>query len=108
MVDLLGLSGLDQMKVGIEGRAEPPPMHHLTGVRPTAIGPGTSEFVLPSTGWLASYTGVISGGILAVLADGPLGCSIQSTLPAGTLYTTSELSMSYLRPGLPGRPAHHG
>lgn len=76
-------------------------MHHLTGVRPTAIGGGTSEFVLPATGWLASHTGVISGGILAVLADGPLGCSIQSTLPPGTIYTTSELSMSYLRPAFP-------
>ena len=101
MPELLGLSGLDQMKVAVEGRAGPPPVHHLTGLRPTAIEPGTSEFVMPSTGWLASHTGVISGGILAVLADAPLGCSIQSTLPPGTIYTTSELSMSYLRPAFP-------
>ena len=116
MRELLGLSGLEQMKAGIEGRALPPPMNHLTGVRPTQIGPGTSEFVMPSTGWLASHHGVISGGVLAVLADGPLGCSIQSTLPAGTIYSTSELSMSYLRPAFPdgrdltarGRVIHAG
>ena len=114
--EMLGLSGLEQMRAGIEGRATPPPMYHLTGVRPTAIGPGTSEFVMPSTGWLASHHGVVSGGTLAVLADGPLGCSIQSELPPGTIYTTSELSMSYLRPTFPdgrdltarGRVIHRG
>jgi len=91
-------------------------MHHLTGIRPTEIGPGTSRFVMPSTGWLATHYGAITGGILATLADGPLGCSIQSTLPAGTIYTTSELSMSYLRPAFPdgreivsdGRVIHTG
>lgn len=114
--DLLGLSGIEQMRAGIEGRTVPPPMHHLTGMRPTEIGPGTSTFVMPSTGWLAAHTGIISGGILAVLADGPLGCAIQSTLPPATPYTTSELSMSYLRPAFPdgrdlvarGRVIHTG
>lgn len=95
---LLGLSGREQMTAAIEGRTLKPPMHHLTGLRPTEIGDGTSTFVMPATGWLATHGGVVSGGMLAVLADGPLGCSIQSTLPPGTPYTTSELSMSYLRP----------
>jgi uncharacterized protein (TIGR00369 family) len=99
--EVFGLSGLDQMLTGIERRWPPPPMHHLTGIRPTEAGPGTSTFVMPSTGWLATHTGVITGGILAALADGPLGCSIQATLPPGTPYTTSELSMSYLRPAFP-------
>jgi uncharacterized protein (TIGR00369 family) len=103
--ELFALSGIEQMRAGIAGKTVPPPMHHLTGVRPTEIGPGTSTFVMPSTGWLATQYGVITGGILAVLADGPLGCSIQSTLPPATPYTTSELSMSYLRPAFPdGRP----
>lgn len=115
---IFGLSGIEQMRAGIDRRAiaPPPPMHHLTGMRPTAIGPGTSTFLMPSTGWLASPYGVITGGILAALADGPLGCSIQSTLPPGTPYTTSELSMSYLRPAFPdgrdlvakGRVIHAG
>ena len=114
--EMLGLSGLEQMQAGIDGYGTRPPVHHLTGMRPTAIGPGTSEFVMPSTGWLSTHYGVITGGVLAVLADGPLGCSIQSTLPPGTMYTTSELSMSYLRPAYPtgrditsrGRAIHAG
>jgi uncharacterized protein (TIGR00369 family) len=114
--EMLSLSGIEQMRLGIAGGAAPPPMHHLTGMRPTEIGEGTSTFTMPATGWLATHSGAISGGMLAVLADGPLGCSIQSTLPAGTIYTTSELSMSYLRPAFPdgrdlvgrGRVIHTG
>jgi uncharacterized protein (TIGR00369 family) len=41
---------------------------------------------------------LIQGGVLAVLADGPLGCAIQTTLPPATPYTTAELSMNFLRP----------
>ena len=114
--EALSLSGREQMEWGIAGRLVPPPMHHLTGTIPTAVGDGTSEFTMPATRWGATHTGVIPGGFLAVLADGPLGCSIQSTLPAGTIYTTSELSMSYLRPAYPdgrlvtarGRTIHTG
>jgi uncharacterized protein (TIGR00369 family) len=114
--ELLGLSGLDQLRASIARRTSAPPMAYLTGMRPTEVGPGTSTFTMPSSGWLASHTGIISGGILAALADGPLGCSIQSTLPPGTPYTTSELSMSYLRPAFPdgrdltcrGRVIHAG
>ena len=113
---MLGLSGLDQMRAMLAGKAHRPPIHHLIGMRPTEAGPGTSTFTMPATGWLATPFGVISGGFLATLADGPLGCAIQTTLPPGTVYTTSELSMSYLRPAFPdgrtltcrGRVIHAG
>jgi uncharacterized protein (TIGR00369 family) len=114
--DLLGVSGLEQLRAQLDGYGALPPIHHLTGMRPTSAEPGASTFVMPATGWLASHTGIVSGGILAALADGPLGCAIQSTLPPATPYTTSELSMSYLRPAFPdgrdltarGRVIHAG
>ena len=37
-------------------------------------------------------------GTLAILADGPLGCAVQSALPPATAYATSELSLRVLRP----------
>ena len=57
---------------------------------------------MPASGWLASSTGVISGGVLAIVADIAFGCSIETQLPAATTYTTAELSMSFLRPARPG------
>jgi uncharacterized protein (TIGR00369 family) len=84
----------------IAWEVQPPPIHHLTGMQPTSAREGTADFQMPATGWLASPSGFILGGVLAVLADGPLGSAIQTTLGPGTPYTTSELSMSYLRPAV--------
>jgi uncharacterized protein (TIGR00369 family) len=69
---------------------------------PSGFGDGTAEAEMPATGWLASSTGLISGGALAIVADIAFGCSIETQLPAATTYTTAELSMSFLRPARPG------
>ena len=93
--------GLEQIENFVSGLGPRPPLHYLTGMRPSAAGAGRSSFEMPASGWLAGPAGTILGGALAVLADGPLGCSIQSALPGGTPYTTTELALSYLRPAIP-------
>ncbi|MFN2610314.1 MAG: PaaI family thioesterase [Actinomycetota bacterium] len=98
----LGLSGAKRMQYSVEGRFRPPPIHHLTGLRPTSSGEGTSGFTMPATGWLQSPVGVFLGGVLAFLADAPLGGAIITALPPKVVATTSELSMNYLRPAGPG------
>jgi uncharacterized protein (TIGR00369 family) len=52
---------------------------------------------MPATEWLLSPPGFVQLGTLAILADGPLGCAVQSTLPPLTPYTTAELSMNHVR-----------
>jgi uncharacterized protein (TIGR00369 family) len=95
---LLGLSGLDQIRAFIERKGPPPPIHHLTGMRPTEAGPATATFVMPASPWLLSPPGYVSLGALAMLADGGAGCAIQVGLPPATPYTTSDLSLTFLRP----------
>jgi uncharacterized protein (TIGR00369 family) len=95
---ILGLSGIEQMRAYLRGRAPKPPIHHLTGMKATEAGPGTATFTMPATAWLLSPPGYVQLGALAILADGPLGSAVQSTLPPLTAYTTAELSMNYLRP----------
>lgn len=97
---ILGLPGLAQLRWFLEGRAPPPPLHHLTGMVLTEAGPGTATFTMPATGWLLPPPGFLQLGALAILADGALGGAIQTALPAATPYTTSDLSMSFLRPAL--------
>ncbi len=94
----IGLSGIEQLRLFLAGRAVPPPIGYLTGMRPTEIGVGTSTFTMPITGWLATPQGPAASGQVAVLADGPLGCAIQTVLGPGTGYTTSELSINMVRP----------
>jgi uncharacterized protein (TIGR00369 family) len=108
--------GRDQVQGFVDRIVAPPPLFHLTGSRPVAAGAGTARFVMPASPWLQASSGFILGGVLAILADGPLGCSIQTTLPPATPYTTTELSMSFLRPAVPdgrdlvsdGRVVHAG
>ena len=99
--EFLGLSGIDQMRTGPLGKFPTPPIHHLTGMIPTEAGLGRTTFTMPATPWLQSPPGMISGGTLAILADGPLGTAIQTALPPATVYTTQELSMSFLRAATP-------
>jgi uncharacterized protein (TIGR00369 family) len=94
----LSLSGLDQMRSFFAGKAPRPPIHYLTGMRPTEVGPGTSTFVMPATDWLLSPPGLVQLGTLAILTDGPLGCAVQTALPPATPFTTAELSISGIRP----------
>lgn len=82
------------------GVSAPPPIHHLTGLRPVEAGFGSCTFAMPVTPWLETMVpGLISGGVIAFLADGPLGGAIITTLPPLGYMTTSDLSMSFLRPG---------
>ena len=95
---LFGLSGLEQLRSFFKGLGLPPPLAHLTGMFITEVEPGAVTFTMPASEWLVSPPGYIQLGVLAMMADGSLGCSIQTSLPPATPYTTSDLSMSFLRP----------
>jgi uncharacterized protein (TIGR00369 family) len=113
---LASLSGLEFLRSYFDGRMLPPPVSYLYGQRIMEVGPGTATFTMPASRWLLSPQGVISGATLALLADGPLGCAVQTALAAATPYTTSEISMTFLRPVPPddreitatGRLVHAG
>lgn len=95
---ILNLPGIDQIRAWDEGLVPVPPMSHLTGIRMTAVGEGTSSFVMPALRWFLAPQATISTGFLAVLADPPLGCSVQTTLAPATPFTTAELSLTAVRP----------
>ncbi len=82
-LELFARDGLEQLQTMIRWEVQPPPIHHLTGMKPTSAREGTADFQMPASGWLASPSGFILGGVLAILADGPLGSAIQTTLPPG-------------------------
>jgi uncharacterized protein (TIGR00369 family) len=54
---------------------------------------------MPLTPWLQSpVPGLVTGGVIAFLADAPLGGAIITSLSPLAYMTTSDLSMSFLRP----------
>src|SRR5438094_8983223 len=97
----LRLTGVERMRATVRGESVPPPIYHLTGLIPTEAGYGSSTFAMPVTPWLqTTVPGLITGGILAFLADGPLGTAIMTVLPRLGFMTTVALSMSVLWPGM--------
>ncbi len=94
------LPGIERMRLSTRGEGARPPIHHLTGLRPVESGFGTSTFSMPATPWLqTTVPGLMVGGIIAFLADGPLGTAIVTVLPPLAYMTTSDLSLSFLQPG---------
>ncbi|MFY9614504.1 MAG: PaaI family thioesterase [Candidatus Dormiibacterota bacterium] len=112
------LSGREILERQIAGELQMPPIHHLTGMRPTAVGDGQATFVLPCTAWLTSGFGTIQGGFGAMLAYSALASAIQSTTEAGTAHLPVDLKVNYVRPAYPdpsgrdlyaeGRVVHRG
>jgi uncharacterized protein (TIGR00369 family) len=89
------------MQGWIGGTLPAPPLHHLTGVRPTEAGEGTCTFVIPATRWLASPTGLVEGGVLVALADLALAGAVHTTTPAGTAIAPADITVKFIRPAPP-------
>jgi len=90
--------GLETFRRFVRGELPGPPISRLVGMRPTEAGLGKATFTMPITRWLEDGFGLYWGGVYALFADAPLACAIWTTLPAGKTVTTSELSMSFVRP----------
>jgi uncharacterized protein (TIGR00369 family) len=93
---LAARSGVEQLVGFMTGRAPDPPVARLTGRRIVHASYGTATYALPATAWMLGPRGVLHSGVLALLADGALVASVISGLPARTLCTTAELSMTFL------------
>ena len=97
-VGVLKYRGIQATRMFIKGELPPPPIHHLIGMRPTSVGPGTVTWSMPVTPWFMTDLGVMFGGMYALFADAPLGGALYTNLEPGQIITTTELSMSYIRP----------
>ncbi|HKV89517.1 MAG TPA: PaaI family thioesterase [Candidatus Dormibacteraeota bacterium] len=95
----LALPGVERMRLSVQGATTPPPIHHLTGLAPVDAAHGLSTFAMPASPWLQGpVPDLITGGVIAFLADGPLGTAIMTVLPPLGYMTTSDISMSFLQP----------
>jgi uncharacterized protein (TIGR00369 family) len=96
---MLALPGVERLRQSVEAFTAKPPIHHLTGLRPVVATVGSSTFTMPLTPWLQTpLPGLVTGGVIALLADAPLGSAIITSLPPLAYMTTSDLSMNFLRP----------
>lgn len=100
-IGLFAYSGLEQLRQGRMRRYAIPPISYLTEMMFDEVSRGHATFSIPASPWFANATGLIGGGVLAMLADAPLGASIHTDLPPATPYATAELSITFLSPVRP-------
>lgn len=91
-------TGLERMRIFMRTDSPAPPISHLTGVSYVEVGAGLTTCAMPASRWFLAATGGFSGGVLALPADAALGGALVTVLEPGQILTTSELSLSYLRP----------
>ena len=92
-----GMSGLEALEAIRDGRLPPPPIARLLGMRPVVLAHGRAVFEATPDESHYNPIGVVHGGLAATLLDSAMGCAVQSTLPAGSGYTTLELKVNFVR-----------
>ena len=64
---------------------------------------GTAHAGFDATDEHLNQAGTVHGGVLATLVDTAMGTAVRSATDDGDVPATSQLTVTYLRPGKPGR-----
>jgi uncharacterized protein (TIGR00369 family) len=73
------------------------------GAQLERVAPGEVDLWLLVETRHLNLTGTLHGGLIATLADTATGLALRTTLEAETTSLTSSLSVTFLRPGRPGK-----
>ena len=72
------------------------------GARPEAADDGSARIAFEATEEHLNPAGTLHGGVLATLVDTAMGLAVRTTTDDGEVPATSQLTVTYLRPGKPG------
>ncbi len=89
--------GLAWLEALARGEVEPPPAARLVGLSLVEVERGRAVFALEPQARHYNPMGVVHGGIISTILDTAMGCAVQSMLPAGTGYTTTDLHVTFVR-----------
>jgi uncharacterized protein (TIGR00369 family) len=92
------MSGIEHLNAIRAGALPPPPIAAHFDFRIVSVEPGEVGFICTPDESAYNPIGLVHGGLVCTLLDSVTGCAVQSTLPAGTGYTSVEIKVNYLRP----------
>ena len=91
------MDGMTLFREIMAGRLPAPPMSKALGMSLLEIEQGRVVFGYQPVFDHYNPLGSVHGGVAATLLDSVMGCSIHTTLEAGTGYTTVEIKVNYVR-----------
>jgi uncharacterized protein (TIGR00369 family) len=90
--------GASFLQAILDGTLPGAPVAHTLDFRPVSVRPGVVAFEFTPAEFHYNPIGSVHGGVMATLCDSACGCAVQSVLPAGSYYTSLDLSVKFLRP----------
>jgi uncharacterized protein (TIGR00369 family) len=91
------LAGADFFEALIGGVLPPPPITATLDFAAVSVQPGKVVFEVVPSEMHYNPIGSVHGGVAATLCDSACGCAVHSLLPAGSYYTSLDLSVKFLR-----------
>jgi uncharacterized protein (TIGR00369 family) len=79
------------------GELPMPPIAETLGFTATRVRDGVARFELDPAEFHYNPIGSVHGGVIATLCDSACGCAVHSLLPAGSYYSSLDLSVKFLR-----------
>jgi uncharacterized protein (TIGR00369 family) len=92
------MSGLQIMQAILAGDLPLAAIAQTVGFRLVEVERGRIAFESEPSEHIYNMYGAAHGGYAATILDSALGCSVCTMLPAGTAYTTVDLTINYVRP----------
>ena len=97
------LTGMEMVRGFLDGEFGQGPISLLFGFKATDFDDGQVTAEMAATEWHCGMGGTVYGGLLALFAQTCMESAILTTLPAGTLHATLDLTVHFIRPILPGQ-----
>jgi uncharacterized protein (TIGR00369 family) len=94
----LTMSGLEYLHKLADGEIAPSGMIAALGFRLVEIAEGRVVMEARIADRFTNGIGIIHGGYTATLLDSAMGSAVNSTMPAGRVFTTLEIKVNYVRP----------
>jgi uncharacterized protein (TIGR00369 family) len=95
--EVLTSAGIDVLRGIAEGRLPAAPIASTLGMGLESVEPGRVVFTLEPAEFHYNPIGSVHGGVYATVLDSACGCAVHSMLPAGTGYTSLDLTVKFLR-----------
>ncbi|MGL4727545.1 MAG: PaaI family thioesterase [Bosea sp. (in: a-proteobacteria)] len=101
--DIAHLSGLEVLRGMIGGALPAPPFSRSMKVWLTEAEEGRVVFMGEPSADYFNPLGTVHGGWTAGILDSAMACAVHSLLKPGQTYTTTTMTLNYLRAVMPGQ-----
>lgn len=94
------MSGLEMLQSIVNGTQPGPPIAETADFWVTEVEDGRIVFEAMPSMKFYNPLGTVHGGWISAILDSAMGCAVHSTLAPGQSYTTTSMTINFVRPVL--------